>query len=247
MPAPGGSIAVYRAGLDGVLLADRGARGRLFFSGRQVSDLFHRISTNDIRALAPGQGTPSLLLTGKGRILDRLLILAVEGGLLVFTSAGTGEETSERIRKYIVFEEVSTADHTPETFLWELSGPLSVRLLEESAGAPGPEDGWLSLPLGHHRVILMGGRKVRVIRDMDLEAPSFLLCGRAGDWEGVAQVLKEKGTPLGLVFGADVPGGETALEALRIRAGRPAPDHELSEEWTPLEMRAEDALSCTKG
>ena len=61
-----GVVAEYRAARQNAVLADRSDLGRLFVTGKDALDLLHRLTTNDIRSLLPGQGTAASIVSTKG-------------------------------------------------------------------------------------------------------------------------------------------------------------------------------------
>ena len=53
---------------------DRSFLSRLVVKGEDRKEFLHRVTTNDIAKLSPGQGTVTLVLERTGRIIDRLLL-----------------------------------------------------------------------------------------------------------------------------------------------------------------------------
>ena len=225
---------VWRAGREGALLFDVSSRGRLTLAGPSRQSFLHRTTTNDIKALQPGQGAASLLVTQKGRIIDRLLVLAMADHLLVITSDGGHETTTDVLSRYIVFEDVQVADRTAETFQFALCGPRASEVLA-GCGTTGAR-------LFHHEPADLGGRSVTVATEVGPAGPAFLIIGAAADRKTVRNSLMTRGAPAGLVECT-----VATFEPLRVAAGLPAHGRELSEQWNPLEARQEDALSFDKG
>jgi hypothetical protein len=60
----------YRAATEEAALHDASYVGRLRVTGDDALDLLNRLSTNQVLALEPGQGAPTILTTDRGRILD---------------------------------------------------------------------------------------------------------------------------------------------------------------------------------
>src|SRR5947207_1867879 len=57
------------------LLFDRStAQGRILMTDRDRFDLLQRMSTNDFRTIAPGQGISTVLTTAIARIIDRVIV-----------------------------------------------------------------------------------------------------------------------------------------------------------------------------
>jgi folate-binding protein YgfZ len=221
-------------------------RGRLALSGKARKKLLHRVTTNDIESLSPGEGRPTLLVTAKGRLVDRLMALDTGETLRVITSDGGRETVSEALRKYVVFEDVRIEDETETTFLVGLYGPRAEEILERVAGEPADDTAaaaaLLPRELFHGRDVDLAGSGVTVVREHGFSGPAFLIQGRGEDRERVGAALEAGGAHTG-------PPAEMreAFEALRIEAGLPAYGREISADWNPLEARQEDAVSFSKG
>src|SRR5215475_1448258 len=80
----------YHAALEGTALHDEASAGRIFLRGRDRAALLHRLSTNDIERLQPGQGARTVLTTPIGRIIDLLTVHALNDALLLVASPGQG-------------------------------------------------------------------------------------------------------------------------------------------------------------
>jgi folate-binding protein YgfZ len=218
------------AALSGAVLADRSSLGRIRMLGKDRQDLLHRLSTHEIKSLAPGEGNLTALLNEKGRILDLLHALAGADDLLLVTSAGAAERVRAWLDSYIFIEEVTLED--PGGFCLGLYGPDSPALLRRAAGGD-----WEDLPLCHHRPARIAGSAARVARSFPLAGRGYLVIG-AGGSAAVAEAF--------LAAGAVAAGAE-ALERLRVAAGVPAIGSELSEEFNPWESGLDAAVSLTKG
>ena len=225
---------VWRAGREAALLIDTSSRGRLSLAGPSRQAFLHRITTNDIKALQPGQGVASLIVTQKGRIIERLVVLVRADDLLLITSDGGREEAHEVLSKYIVFEDVQIADRTEDTFQLGLCGPRAGQVLEGR--------GTTEATLFQHSTAELGGRPVQVATEPGPAGPAFIIMGATADHAAVRDDLLTRGAPAGLVEGTTA-----TFEPLRVAAGLPAYGRELSGEWNPLEARQEDALSFDKG
>src|SRR5690348_8520483 len=82
--------AGYQAALEGVAFYDESGAGRIFMRGRDRANLLHRLTSNDIVRLRPGQGARTVLTTPIGRIIDLLTVHSLEDALLIVTSEGQG-------------------------------------------------------------------------------------------------------------------------------------------------------------
>src|SRR6202171_3341387 len=86
---------------NGALFFDRSDRTRMRISGPKAAELLTGMVTNDVSALAPGEGQYAAALTPKGKIVADLRIFALEDALLVDTSAAAAPGWKEMVRKYI--------------------------------------------------------------------------------------------------------------------------------------------------
>ena len=79
-----GSVAAeYEALHSRAALFDRSHRGRLRVSGERAAEMIAGLVTNDVAALAPGQGCYAAALTAKGKIIADLRIFRAGDALLV--------------------------------------------------------------------------------------------------------------------------------------------------------------------
>jgi folate-binding protein YgfZ len=226
------ATATYRAGRETALLLDSGSRPRLLFEGSARSKFLHRITTGDINALTAGQVAPTLLITGKGRLMDRLMVLCRDEQLILIGSAGSGDLARETLSRYVVFDDVQITDLTPSTCLLALQGPQAAATLE-AAGGP-------AVTAGTHGEGTLAGLPVTVSTEVGLDGPGWMIQAAAEHREALMTHLLAAGTGL-------VRAEASGWEALRVEAGLVASGNELSEAWNPLEMRQEDALSFDKG
>jgi len=96
----------YRAALEDAVLADRSDLGRLFVGGKDALDLLHRLTTQDLRSLGPGQGAATVFVTAKGRLVDWVTTHALEDRLLCLTGPGRSRAVADYIQRYTFREEV---------------------------------------------------------------------------------------------------------------------------------------------
>ena len=221
------------AAVTGCVIVEQSRLGRLVLRGKDHRDLLHRISTNDIQALKPGEGCLTALLNPRGRIIDLLQVLAGEEQLLLLTSAGNGGRIRELIDSFIFREDVAV-EEAPSDGLIGLFGPGAANILETLTGLTKLE----ALPAAWHLEARANSVPLRVIRTFPMAGSGFLVLlssdSEADFWNALAQA------------GA-VPAGAQALERLRVAAGVPALGHELTGEHNPWEAGLDQAISLTKG
>jgi aminomethyltransferase len=224
----------YRAALDGAALVDEHGAGRIFMRGKDRAALLHRLSTNDIARLKPGQGARTVLTTPIGRIIDLLTVHALEDALLIVTSSGQGGSVWAYLKKNIFFNDQVTLEAAGRSHgQIALYGPSGAALLEQVSGAALGE-----LPPHHTAAIDLAGAQVLAARREPIGGASFTLYPPAERMDAVRSALAAAGA---------APLDDRALDILRAERGYGAFGRELSQEYIPLETGLLDAVSFTKG
>jgi folate-binding protein YgfZ len=233
----GDPAAEYRAALEerGVAAAlhDRSHAGRLRAAGKDALDLLHRLSTNAVRDLAPGQGAPTVLTTDRGRILDLVTVVNLGSHVLLLTSPGAQQTVAQWLDKYTIMEDLTVTDVTAATALLCVLGPGSRAAVEQAAGLD-----LAGLPPWHALQGQAAGQALWVIRHPLGELPGWCLVVDSAAAAPVWQAFREAGLPA---------LGQEAYQALRVVQGVPALGAELGEEYNPLEAGLIGAISFTKG
>ncbi len=218
--------------LAGCAIYDASPLGRIRMRGKDRQDFLHRLSSQEINALAPGEGAFTVLLNPKGRILDLAHALADRDELVLITSAGNGGKIRAWLDGYLFREEV-TLEEAGALPCLGLCGPGSARLLGAAAGGD-----WGDLPFAHHLPARIGSSQVRVTRSFALAGSSFVVLADEGESLPLYEALRKAGAS---------PAGSEAMERLRVAAGVPAFGRELTEEFNPWEAGLDGAISLTKG
>ncbi|GAB4194511.1 MAG: glycine cleavage T C-terminal barrel domain-containing protein [Roseiflexaceae bacterium] len=228
------TAASYQATLEGSALVDEADNGRIWMRGRDRAALLHRLSTNNIERLKPGQGTRTVLTTPIGRIIDLLTVHALEDALLLLTSPAQGPLVYGHLRKNIFFNDQVTLEPAGRTHgQLALYGPAAAGMLAELGGSLPAE-----LPPHHSVEATLAGVTVRVIRRLPIGGDGFTLLVPVEGLETVRAALLGAGV---------VPIEAAALDTLRIEQGYGVFGRELSQEYIPLETGLADAISFTKG
>jgi aminomethyltransferase len=226
--------ADYRAALEGAAYMDEGAAGRIFMRGRDRAALLHRLSTNDIERLTPGQGARTVLTTPIGRIIDLLAVHALDDALLLVTSPEQGPPVYGHLRRNIFFNDQVTLEAAGRSHgQLALFGPAASDLLAR-LGAPGLAD----LAPHHTRRVEVAGVAALLAARPPIGGQGFTLYVPAESLETVRESL---------AAGGAVPLGAASLDVLRVERGYGAFGRELSQEYIPLETGLLDAVSFTKG
>ena len=227
----------YEALHTGVALLDRSYVGRLSFTGEDALDLLNRLSTNDLMGLEVGKGTPTVLTSNKGRILDLIFVLRLADHLLVLTGPENRHNVVEWINLYTFSEDVTIQDITEETAMLSVAGPEAAGLLDMLTGMKVSS-------LGRHESLHAGiaGLKTSVVRTDFARLPGYDLVVPADDGRRLWNELLEEGETV-----RPKPVGTEALELVRVEQGVPAYGKELSEDYNPLEANLLEFISFTKG
>jgi folate-binding protein YgfZ len=212
-------------------LFDRSAQqGRLELVGRDRLDLLHRMSTNDLLKLKPGEGCSTVLTTALARIIDRLIVY--HRGETALALANQTETVRAWLQKHIFFQDqVKLRNVSGELGQLELQGQGAAAIVEQIA--PGAATVAL-----HHFVEVPDGQLL-VARTFGLIGDGFTLIMPIATLEQVKASI--------LTQGDVTMGDEARYEMLRIRAGLPGPGHELTEDYIPLEANLWDSVSFNKG
>ncbi len=233
----------YRAAHTTCAFADLSDSGWLRLSGRDRLDLLHRLSTNDLRGLAPGQGTATVLTSPTGRVMALLTVYAGEEEAYVRTHPGQAAGVARYLNSMIFWQDdVTVADLSAETAQFGVYGPLAAERLSGLAsalpGVIGEETGFSEKPgLSPWGRATLGGSNVTLHRGGSLEVQAWTIIAPRPAADAVRAALETVAVEL----------SPEVLEVLRVEAGLPAWGHELSEQVTPLETGLLSAISFTKG
>jgi folate-binding protein YgfZ len=217
--------AQYRQLREECGLLDRSARGKLLVGGAEAAEYLQGQLTNDIEALAPGEGCYAALLDRKGHMQAdmRVLRLGAEE-IWIDTEPVALEAARSHLQTYKIGRDVELEDATETRAILSLIGPRSIEL----AGSP-------ALPPHASAEIAIAGVECLAVgtgAGLDLIASSE-------DAERVRAHLLDLGA-------AEV--SEEAVEILRIEAGVPRFGAEMDAGTMPAEVGiVEAAVSFDKG
>jgi aminomethyltransferase len=218
---------------DSAVIVDRPGLGYLRFTGETRLDLIHRMSTQQVNGLQPGQGTATILTTDIGRIIDRLLLYAGENELLAVTGAGNNDNVARYLMRFVFFQDdFHVADLSPQTAFLAVYGRQAEDRLSVALGFG------LALPMHHWREVTWRGLTFSVHRTDPVAGAGYLLICRSHEQETLRQEL---------IAERLVPASADAFEYLRIESGLPLFGSELTGEYIPLEAGLWEDVSFTKG
>jgi folate-binding protein YgfZ len=228
-----GIIDQYRIIADGAGVVDKSLHGRLQFRGAGAAAFLQALVSNEVSALARGQGVYATYLTPQGRLIADLRLYHRGDSLLADVAPGTAGALAARFDQLIFAEDVQPADVTAGTFQLGVAGGHAAAVLARAFGADAAA--LAALPLWSQ----IDAGDVVIARTDDGPLPSFDVFGAAAGRDAAEGALAAAGaTPM--------PPGLVA--SLRVDAGRPLFGVDMTEETIPLEAGLLDrAISTSKG
>ena len=208
------------------------AQGRLELTDRDRLDLLHRMSTNDVNRLAPGEGCATVLTTALARIID--LVVVYHRGDIVLLRSHRPDTVRAWLARHIFWQDkIKVRDVSAELGQLELHGPGAAAIAAQLA--PGAAE----LPVHHTRDLPGGGFVAAAASIASGNAPAFVFITPIETIPALRETI--------LKAGEVREGDATLYEQLRIAAGVPGPTSELTEDYIPLEVGLWDAVSFSKG
>jgi folate-binding protein YgfZ len=217
--------AQYRQLREECGLLDRSERGKLIVSGSEAADYLQGQLTNDVEALAPGEGQYAALLNRKGHMqADMRVLRLAPDEIWIDTEQEALAAALRHLEMYKIGREVAIADVGAERTIFSLIGPRSV----EIAGTAALPEYACEETTAHGTECIAAGT-----------ANGIDLIVRQAEAERLHDAL--------IVAGAVVVVPE-AEEIVRIEAGTPRFGAEMGTETMPAEAGiVERAVSFTKG
>jgi glycine cleavage system T protein len=228
-------VAEHQAVRQASGLFDFSFRGKFAMKGHDHAKFLHRMVSNDIKRLAPGQGTYATLLTPQGHILVDMRLYCAEERFFVDTDADLRDKGLLGLKRYVIADQV---EFEPlDLYALAFQGPRSRPLLEKTLHIDLP-----AMQQFDHFATNYAGFPLRVVCASSTGEEGFEV------WAGAKGLMAVWGAACGQAptYGM-LPCGTQALETLRIEAGIPRYGQELGEDTIPNEAGLWNALSFNKG
>ncbi|MBI5069024.1 MAG: folate-binding protein [Deltaproteobacteria bacterium] len=193
--------AQLQAARSGAAAGPVEARGLLRVSGRDAQGFLHRMSTQDLQRLRPGEVAYAAFLEAKGHLVSDALVLRREEDLLLLAAAEAAEPLRAHLARYVLASKVAIEDLSRALACLPVLGPEGIARGASVAGATMLPDARRGVPA----VDLL------LPPDEATRARAALLAGGAADLSAEAlEVLRiEGGVPR---FGLDMDPGRLAIE-----------------------------------
>ncbi|MCZ6818151.1 MAG: hypothetical protein O7G31_01490 [Calditrichaeota bacterium] len=227
-------IEQYEAAKQSAAWIDRSYLGQLEVSGKDHVDLLHRITTNELRHLKPGQTQITVFTNEKGRIIDRVHLLKFDDRIRLITSRATSAKVANWIEKFIFIEDVSVSDVSDQYGSISILGPLGHEVVNDLLGTSATtleEEHFLKTTREHSEVIVFTGTWA---------APPKNLCLIAG--ANVLPILINK-----LLGSTHMPLSNEVYNVLRIEAGWSEHGKDFDENDNPHEAGMFPYINFDKG
>jgi folate-binding protein YgfZ len=117
--------AGYQALREGAAWLDLSARGRIVARGRDRARFLHNLTTNNIKAMNPGDSCYAFVLTAQGRIIADVSLLCRADDFLLDTEPETREKIRAHLQKFKVADQVEFEDVTETLASIGVEGPAA--------------------------------------------------------------------------------------------------------------------------
>lgn len=218
---------------SGAFATEANDRARICLVGADARAFVHRLSTNHVHDLRPGDARLNVLPTDKGRIVDLVLHLdRGERGVMLLGSAERGPTLLAWLDRYLFSEKVELTDASSTGSAAELFGARAATLVEEFVPGAARLPPW---------GFVEGGGRI-IARSFDA------VDGAGHSWPSFIVVDLERADVLdALVALGAVRGERSDAESVRIAAGAPGLPGELVDRFNPLDLGLHDAIHWAKG
>ena len=193
------------------------------------------MSTNKLVDLNAYEGRPTIFTTDNARIIDRVVVYALDDAFLLVTEPGRASAVAQYLQRHIFFgDDVQITDITEQTAMFGLHGPNADTVATDLAADIPQTEGLLAKPTS------ISGQDVTLLKNKPLVGGHWQIVCNIDDASAVYDHILEAGKASGLS-----PAGSLTYNVLRIRAGQPAAPEFANA--IPLEIGLYDEVSFNKG
>lgn len=231
-------LTEYQRARESVAALDTNYRAIVFLEGADRVRYLNAVTSNNIQALAPGQGAPALLLNPQGHILAELECYALPDRLLLLSHAMVRERTVSTLNKFIIMDDATLDDATERLASVALEGPKAAAIAKELAGADVAASAEFTILEAK-----LGPIACHIVRRSNFGSIGVEFIVARAELPAVWRMLVEAARARG-----GGPVGYAALNALRLEAGIPWFSYDFDDTVIPQEAALENShISFTKG
>lgn len=225
----GNPVAEHLACRESAVAIDLSHRGNLCFSGPDTDEFLHRMLSNRVKELMPGEGAYNTFLTRQGKFISDLYMYKFDTFVVASVAPGLAGTLAEEIDRFIIMDQVEVANETENSFCFGLFGPSSREIITKAnMGDPSPEE---------HGHTTSGN--MMIARELWTGEDGYLLMGPREEAEPLWRALSNAGAK---------PAGVTALESLTLEAGVPLFGKDMTSAVNPMQAGLEEkAIDFEKG
>jgi len=235
----GDTLGEYRAIHSGGILLDRRHEGRILATGTDVLVWLDKIATNKLVDIQSMTGKPTLFTNANARILDRVMVYALDNQrVVIFTEPNRGDTLMKYLQSNIFYQDkITLTDWRPAYHQFALHGVKGDELIAQlnSRSQENKSD---------YRVIegVVADTPIYAFRQKPLVGSSWIIITPIESSITVWKTLTDLGKQMTII-----PSGGIVYNALRIASGRVGAGRELTTEYIPLELGLWDEVSFSKG
>ena len=211
------------------------SRDLLRLTGRDRATFLQGQATNDIVALAPGDGCYAFQLDATGHVLSDMRVLCAEGYLLLDLEPGQAAPVAATLDRYLIMEKCRIADVSAEMATVFVGGADALPVLQVALGITPPA-AWQE---GTNAPVTVFGDNALVAATVLIDGPGCTVYVARAEGDDFVAALERAGA---------TPFSAPALDALRIAAGIPRFGVDIdSKVLAPETGQAARAISRRKG
>lgn len=221
--------AAYEAAKNSVAVFDVSDRTQIEISGADRTRFLNSFSTNNIKALKPGQGCESFITNLKGKVVAHFYVCCGENSLWLDGTPGQLDAAVGHLKKYVLIDDVQLTPQNEIRGELLVTGPHAAQLLQLEN----------ELPLYGQVTRGSTGAEFDIRRVDLLGAPGFLLSMPISQRESIKLSM--------LALGVE-EGGQEVFDLLRVEAGFPNYGIDITDDNLAQEVaRTKQAISFDKG
>jgi len=222
---------------SGVGIHDISGYPLMKLTGTDTLDFLHRISTNDLKSLAPYQCTRTIFTSEKGRMLDEVVVFTTDTGVFLIGHEDKNELLEFWLNRFIIADDVKVENLYGKYGAVEVIGSKADEVLQQFFGNGAGEAAKgkvysFTLENMYFRIINLesvnGLKRFLVIAPLDF-----------------IKVFVDNSSAIGKIPEVTLIG-DRAYEQYRIEAGMPL-SKELCDEYNPHEALLLHEVCFTKG
>jgi len=224
--------AEYAAGMQGCALFDATIAGAVEVQGVDAVDFLHRVTANDVRALAVGRSQRNLLLSSKGKVVHDFEVFRRDDSLRIAVVAAHAKPLADALEMYHFTEKVNFAVASDAHAPLEITGPRATEIASAVSGlVQVPTDrAWT--------MSSFAGAPLEIASLEVAGSPGFRLDAGPEHAPALWRALVAAGAR---------PAGVVVHDILRVEACSAAWGADIGDTVYPQEARLESAFSLTKG